>query len=263
MACVQVQNVTVPHTPEEELNETLGDFVGDLTESHSRSQSDLRCLQHKRAVPVNPCSTTLDEERDTDTEPTPGFRVKEAKARLQYPHQDCTGKPAYSKETHLHRHYKMRKVICLTVHYAFSKGEANDSLHLDVSCNVQYGCGEEFDRVDRFERHLRNCLTMRNENRGGAIGQEDRDACRMQTLDLKKHWSSVAKMSLNQTLARVVAEAEQKMTSESYISNRQLNPEVNMEHRCQKLKRANPVRKSISINYSDGQPLNSYRYVFK
>ena len=156
----------------------------------------------------------------------------------------------------------MHKVICLTVHYAFSKGEANDSLHLDVSCDVQCGCGKKFDRIDRFERHLQNCLTMRNENRGGAIGQEDRDACRMQTLGLKKHWSSVAKMSLNQTLARVVAEVEQKTTSESCVSDRQFNPEVNMEHHRQKLKRANPVCKSIPINHSDRQPLNSYRHVF-
>jgi hypothetical protein len=162
--------------------------------------------------------------------------VKGAKARLQCPYQDCAGKPAYSKETHLHRYYKMRKAICLTVHYAFSKVEANDSLHLNVSCDVQCRCGKKFDRVDRFERHLWNCSTMRNENRGGVIRQEDRDACRIRTLGLKKHWSSVARMSLNQMLTRAVTEAEQKTTSQNCISDGQLNSEVNMKHRRQKLK---------------------------
>jgi hypothetical protein len=117
-ACFQVQNASVPHIPEEELDETLGASVGDSTESHSESQNDPRCSrQHNQAGPINQFSTSSDKGHDTDTDPAISIHVKKAK---QCPHQDCREKPTYSKVTHLQRHYKMRKAIRLTVHSAFS-----------------------------------------------------------------------------------------------------------------------------------------------
>jgi hypothetical protein len=89
---------------------------------------------------------------------------------------------------------------------------------------------------------------MQNGKRkGGATLNEDYDACRMRTLGLKKHLSSKARIDLNQALARVGAEMEQKTASENRISDGQSNSEENMGHHHRKLKRSHPIRKFILI----------------
>ncbi|KAI9770363.1 MAG: hypothetical protein M1839_003205 [Geoglossum umbratile] len=220
-ACFQVQNAIIPHAPDQELDETLGDSVGDLTESHSENQNDPRSSQqHKQTGPTNQCSITSDEEHDTDIAPVTSLRIKKAKSRLRCPHPECKEKSTYSRETHLQRHYKMH-----------------------VSCDVQCGCGKSFNRVDLFEKHLPNCSTMQNEEGGGATLNEDRDACRVRTLGLKKHLSSKARTDLTQALTRVGAETEQETTSENHISEGQSNSEENMEHHHQKPKLAHTARR--------------------
>ena len=120
-ACFQVQNTIIPHAPDQELDETLGDSVGDLTESHSENQNDPRSSQqHKQTGPTNQCSITSDEEHDTDIVPVTSLRIKKAKSRLRCPHPECKEKSTYSRETHLQRHYKMRKAIRLIVHFALA-----------------------------------------------------------------------------------------------------------------------------------------------
>lgn len=237
--CLSTHNaVEALHASEEELDETLGDSVEDSTDIHSDNQNE---------CPINQRSSTSDEEQDTDIGPAASLCVEKAKSSLQCPYLDCVGNTSYSKKTHLLQHYKMRRAIYLTVHYTFSKGKANKSLYQDVTCDVQCRCDDTFDRVDKFEKHLRNCPIMQNENKGGAIRNEDCEASHIRTLGLKKHLSSVARKELTRALAKVGAESGQKTSMENFVSDGQSNSTENIEHHCQTPKRAYSVCKFILI----------------
>jgi hypothetical protein len=98
-----------------------------------------------------------------------------------------------------------------------------------------------------FEKHLPSCLTIQGEKRGGATLNEDHNASRVQTLGLKKHLSSMARINLTQALGRVGAENKQRMNSENRISDGPPNSKENIRHSHRGLKRAHHVREFILV----------------
>lgn len=64
-------------------------------------------------------------------------------------------------------------------------------------CNVKCGCSKTFDRVDQFEKHIRDCHILQDRARG-ITGHEQEH---LQILGLKKHLNSVAMQDLNQQLS--------------------------------------------------------------
>jgi hypothetical protein len=65
-----------------------------------------------------------------------------------------------------------------------------------VVCNAACGCGQTFDRVDRFEKHLQDCSIM--QDKGGDI--LDPKQKYLQILGLRDVLISKAKKILNQQL---------------------------------------------------------------
>ncbi|KAI9865423.1 MAG: hypothetical protein M1813_002313 [Trichoglossum hirsutum] len=88
---------------------------------------------------------------------------------------------------------------------------------------------------------------MQNENKGGAIRNEDCEASYIQTLSLKKHLSSVARKKLTRALAKVEAESRQKTSIENFVFDEQSNSAENMKHHCQTPKRAYSVFDRLDV----------------
>ena len=79
-------------------------------------------------------------------------------------------------------------------------------------CEEECGCNKKFDRVDKFEKHLQNCLIMQDRDRGTSDDKQKH----MQILGLKKYLNSLALEDLNQQLVKSVNSYSGGVSSQKY-----------------------------------------------
>jgi hypothetical protein len=68
-----------------------------------------------------------------------------------------------------------------------------------VVCNAACGCGQTFDRVDRFEKHLQSDCSIMQDKAKNIPGVEQKH---LQILGLKNVLNSGAKKNLDEQLER-------------------------------------------------------------
>ena len=156
-------------------------------------------------------STAPEGGNDVDLDSTKRSHAEEP---LRCPHSDCEARQAYGRRDHLLRHYKTRAFLDTQ---AFGVLSTQLTTILDVVCDVVCECGNTFDYVNRFEKHIQNCQITQG-YKGGIV---DREKEYMRMLGTRKILTRTASQALNEQLARFVRCSENIRYREHYLQMNQ------------------------------------------